>query len=333
MIIGHQRILEFLKKSIENKRLAHAYLFTGSAHLGKKTVALEFIRMLTGQEIDQAVHPDILIVEPEIVEKDGIKKELEIGIDQARKIQHQMNLFPYRADYKIALIDQADKMTSEASNCLLKTLEEPSGKAILILVTANPQRLLSTIISRCQLINFLPVAKKEIEKGLAVILRAKSEESRANTTGSGVYSGQNEGPAQDDKLKRIIRLANGRPGLAIEYLENPELLEEQNKIIRQLEKLLRADLNERYRYVEEIAKNVPVARQILNYWLFWFRDLLLLTVGCSDLVLCPEISQYQGAYSLPKLKSVIQTIKKTDWLLANPSINARLALEVLMLEL
>lgn len=315
MIIGHQRILEFLKKSVQNKRMAHAYLFTGSAHLGKKTVALEFIRMLNGQEIDQAVHPDILIVEPEIIEKNGVKKELEIGIDQARKIQHQMSLFPYQAPYKIALIDQAEKMTVDASNCLLKTLEEPTGRAVLILITAEPQSLLPTIVSRCQLIKFLPVTKDEIEKSIL-------SSGTVPTT---------ESPGQS--LKMIIRLANGRPGLAIQYLENPALLQAQDKIINQLEKLIRADLNERYQYIEAIAKDVPQSRHILNAWLFWFRDLLLLTLGCSDLVIYDQSSQYKDSYSLDKLKNIIQAIKKTDSLLANPSLNARLALEVLMLEI
>jgi len=300
MIIGHQPILEFLKKGIKNKRLAHAYLFIGSAHLGKKTVALEFIRMLNGQEIDQAVHPDILIVEPEVIDKNGVKKELAISIDQARKIQHQMSLFPYQADYKIVLINQAEKMTIEASNCLLKTLEEPFGQAILILITTDRQLLLPTIVSRCQTVKFLPVAEKEIKKRI--------------------------------KDPKIIRLANGRPGLAIQYLENPTLLQAQDKIINQLEKLIRADLNERYQYIEGIAKDVPQARQILNAWLFWFRDLLLLAVGCGDLAIYSETIRYKDCYSLAKLKAIIQAIKKTDLLLANPSINARLALEVLMLE-
>jgi len=312
MVIGHERILEFLEGSIKNKRLAHAYLFTGPACLGKRTVALEFIRMLVGNEIDKAVHPDISIIEPKTVEKEEIRKESGITIKQAREIQHQMSMFPYQADYKIALIDQAEKMSIEAANCLLKTLEEPTGKAILILVTASPKKLLPTIISRCQLVNFLPVRAEEIEKKIIQKFRSRTS-----------------------KLKQIIRLANGRPGLAINYLKNPELLDEQNKIISQLEKLLRSDLNERYQYVEQMAKDAPMARQILNYWLFWFRDLFLLTVGCSDLVIHPEAIQYQKSYSfsLAKLKKIIETIKKTDWLLTNPSINARLALEVLMLEL
>jgi len=301
MIIGHQPILKLLKKSIENKRLAHAYLFAGPEHLGKKTVALEFIRMLNGPEIGQAVHPDILIVEPELVEKKGVKKELEIGIDQARQIQHQMSLFPYQAPYKVVLIDQAEKMTVEAGNCLLKTLEEPSGQAILILIAAQPQLLLPTIVSRCQLIKFLTVGEEEIKKNVS-----------------------------DSK---IIRLANGRPGLAIQYLKEPALFQEQDKIISQLEKLVRADLNEGYQYVENMAKDIPRARKILKNWLFWFRDLLLLALGCPDLIIYPEAKRYQNCYSLTKLKNIIQAITKTDSLLANPSINHRLALEVLILEI
>ena len=309
MVIGHERVLEFLKKSIKKKRLAHAYLFTGPAHLGKKTVAWEFIRMLNGSEVDQVIHPDILIIQPEIVEREEVKKELEIGISQARQIQHQMSLYPYQASYKVVLIDQAEKMTREASNCLLKTLEEPAGQAILILIATNSQSLLPTIVSRCQLIRFLPVAEDKLRKGMASLRGDKSA------------------------LEQVVRLANGRPGLALRYLEEPAFLKEQNEVISQLEKLLRADLNERYVYVEGMVKDVPRARQILGYWLFWFRDLLLLDSGCSGLTIYSQTTRYQNSYSLPKLKNIIQSIKKTDRLLANSSINARLALEVLMLEL
>lgn len=306
MIIGHQHILDFLKKSVKNNRLAHAYLFTGPAYLGKKTVALEFIKTLIGSELN-VVHPDVHILKPEVIEKQGAKRESVISIKQIREVQHQMSLFPYQALYKIALIIRADKMTPEASNCLLKTLEEPTGKAILILITSKSKSLLPTIISRCQLVKFLSVDEKEIIKGLG-----------------SMGKGQN--------LKRIIRLANGRPGLAIKYLENPELLKAKEEIINQLEKLLKADLNERYKYIEKIWQDIPLAQQILEHWLFWFRDLLLLSVGRSDWTLYLESSDYKNSYSLGKLKSIIQAIKRTNWLLANSSINARLALEVLVLE-
>jgi DNA polymerase III subunit delta' len=300
MIIGHQRILNLLKKSVEKNHLAHAYLFSGPSHLGKKRVALKFVEILNGLAPAKNFNPDILIIEPEAVEKNGTKKELEIGIDQARKIQRQISLSPYQSSYKIIIIDQAEKMTFQASNCLLKTLEEPAGNSVLILITARPQMLLPTIVSRCQIIKFLPVAQGEIEKSV--------------------------------KNPKLARLANGRPGLAINYSENPELLENHNRIISQLEELLRSDLNKRYQYVEEMSKDVSQARQTLNDWLFWFRDLLLLSVNCPKLTLYQNTQEYHNCYSLPKLRSILKAIRETDWLLSNPSINARLSLEVLMLE-
>jgi len=277
MIIGHKHILSFLEKSIKNKRLAHAYLFSGPSHLGKYAVALEFIKMLVGEEINKSIHPDVLIVKPEIIETDkGVKRESEISIKEVRKIQHQMSLFPYRADYKIVLIDDADRMTNEATNCLLKTLEEPNGNAILILITANLKTLLPTIISRCQIVNFSHVSSEEIKKELKEIPDS------------------------------VVRLSNGRPGLAIQYLENPDILEEHNKIINQLEKILRADLSERYEYAEKISKDILSSRQILHHWLFWFRDLFLLANECPELTIYSDTMKYKDCYSLLKLKKLLK---------------------------
>ncbi|MCG2808937.1 MAG: hypothetical protein L6275_01160, partial [Candidatus Portnoybacteria bacterium] len=92
------------------------------------------------------------------------------------------------------------------------------------------------------------------------------------------------------------------------------------------------NFNERCQYAEKAAKNTPEARRNLGYWTIWFRDLLLSAAGCADLSLYPESSRARGFYSLPKLKNIIQAIRKTDNLLSNPSINARLSLEVLMME-
>lgn len=303
MIIGHQKILEFLKRSIQTKQLAHAYLFIGPANLGKKTAAQELIKMLGGQEIEKEIHPDILIVEPEMIEKKGIKKEAEISIDQVRQIQHQLSLCPYQAPYKIALINQAERMTREAANALLKTLEEPTQKTILILISSQPQLLLPTIISRCQIIKFLPVPLAEIEKSLP------------------------------SSSKEIIRLSAGRPGLVIRYLTKPQLLQEQKQIINRLEHLIQTDINQRYQYAEEIAKDVAQARQTLNTWLLYFRDLLLVNVGCPEFSTAPNSVQSELTWSSSKIKNIIQNIQRADLLLGNSSINARLVLENLMLEL
>lgn len=303
MVIGHQRILDFLKKSAAKKKIAHAYLFTGPASVGKKTVALEFMQMLNGPQAIEGVHPDVLIVEPIIEEKNDIKKELAIGIDQARQIRRQMSLSSHHSPYKIVLIDQAEKMTRQAANALLKTLEEPLGQAVLILITSNPQLLLATIVSRCQLVKFLPVPTFQIAKAL---------------------------PQASPK---ILRLAGGRPGLAINYLANSDLLKEQDEICHDLEKLIKADINQRYLYAEKLAKDISWARSVLNTWLLWFRDLILTKTDCQDLVIYSSTVKFGHNFSLKQLKNIIQSIRKTDGLLQNPSINSRLALEVLMLDI
>lgn len=303
MVIGHQRILDFLKKSAAKKKIAHAYLFTGPASVGKKTVALEFMQILNGPQAIEGVHPDVLIVEPIIEEKNDIKKELAIGIDQARQIRRQMSLSSHHSPYKIVLIDQAEKMTRQAANALLKTLEEPTGQAVLILITSNPQLLLATIVSRCQIVKFLPVPTFQIAKAL---------------------------PKASPK---ILRLAGGRPGLAINYLANPDLLKEQDEICHDLEKLIKADINQRYLYAEKLAKDISWARSVLNTWLLWFRDLILTKTDCQDLVIYSSTVKFGHNFSLKQLKNIIQSIRKTDGLLQNPSINSRLALEVLMLDI
>lgn len=311
MIIGHQKIIDYLSQGIKNNHLAHAYLFAGPAHLGKKTVAMEFIGRLTGADLNQKAQPDILLIEPETVEKEGVKKEAAITISQIKKVRHQMGLCPYQSPYKIALIDQAEKMTPEAGNCLLKTLEEPSGEAIIILISARPQQLLPTVISRCQLLKFLPVPHREIKKAIQNF--EISNELKSN-------------------LDKIIQLANGRPGIALEYLENPVLFGEYQKTINQLKRILSSDLNTRYQYVEEINRDAAGAQRILSQWLLWFRDALLNKLNCREIAVNQIELKYQNFYSLKQLKEIISKIEKTYYIIRNPSFNSRLALEVLMLE-
>ena len=141
-----------LEKSVKNNKLAHAYLFLGQENLGKMALAKQFVKIAqcglekseekinkipcgecrSCRDIEKNIHPDILIIKPEAQDKKKASKKTSIGIGQIRSLQRQLSFYPHSAPYKIAIIDNADKMTQEAANALLKTLEEPSGKAILI---------------------------------------------------------------------------------------------------------------------------------------------------------------------------------------------------------
>jgi DNA polymerase III delta prime subunit len=144
-IIGHKNQIELLEKAMKSGKLAHAYVFAGPEGNGKKLIAKNLaVEML---EIKSDFHPDFI----EINGADGIK------IEQIRELTYKLSLMPYQAKYKIALIDNADEMTTEAANALLKTLEEPKSYTYIFLITANPNRLPKTILSRSQKINFGPV--------------------------------------------------------------------------------------------------------------------------------------------------------------------------------
>lgn len=141
MIIDHQKRWEFLKKKFESDQLSHAYLFSGVRGLGKKDFAKKFA------EFVGCKFPDLMLVEPE----DG----KEISIVKIREIQNFLAYKSYYGNFKIVIIDQVHLMNQEAQSCFLKTLEEPKGRTLLILISSNPDLLLATILSRCQVIKFL----------------------------------------------------------------------------------------------------------------------------------------------------------------------------------
>jgi DNA polymerase-3 subunit delta' len=168
-ILGHQRQIEILHRALNAQRLAHAYLFAGPEGIGKRLVAMALVRAIycaqgegcgncaACRKVDHRNHPDIHFLEP-----DGTS----IKIDQVRGLQRELNFKPLEAPCKVGLIDHAEQMTTGAANALLKTLEEPPGRALLILLTSQPQRLLETIRSRCQPLNFTRHPQERIQAAL-----------------------------------------------------------------------------------------------------------------------------------------------------------------------
>ncbi len=360
MIIGHQKIIQFLNKSIANDKLAHAYLFVGAEHLGKRTVALEFAKALQccenrqhcvfgeqrlaagstfppapqiaknamlatndnfsscGQcrscrEIEKNSHPDVLLAEPEIIEIKGKVKELEIGIGKIRDIRHAVSLFPYYGPYKIVVINQADRLSREAANAFLKTLEEPTPKTIMILISSSYQNLLSTIASRCLPVKFLSVSDQEIKECLLKQKRVSFSEG---------------------ELSRVLRYAAGRPGIVINYLDHPEIIHEERKITKDLIELIGKDLSFKFKYAEMLSKDTELANRVLNQWVGVFRDSLLCSAGCdSPTVLGDFLERKKGFYGLRQTNDILQKIVAAKNLLGNSSFNSRLILEALMLNL
>ena len=161
-IRGHDKQIEILKNATRENTLAHAYLFTGITGIGKMTSARALAKILhctnipddfcdrciPCKQITSDTHPDTLVIKPE---GDTIK------ISQIRQMQEQIAFTVYEGTNKIVIIDKADRMTIQSSNCLLKTLEEPPPHTMLVLLTAIPYRVPPTIRSRCQRLIFQPL--------------------------------------------------------------------------------------------------------------------------------------------------------------------------------
>jgi len=146
---------ESLKKSVELGKLPHALLFCGQEKIGKKDLAIEFAKFFVNQDITKGTCPDFIFIEPE---NDNIQ------ISQIRNLIQKLYFKPYSAEHKLAIIDKADLMTQEAQNCFLKFLEEPSDKSFLILITAYPNTLLPTILSRVQKIRFFSNQDRKLDE-------------------------------------------------------------------------------------------------------------------------------------------------------------------------
>jgi DNA polymerase-3 subunit delta' len=147
----HQKQWEFLRRKFETGTLSHAYLFLGQQGLGKIDFALEFVRFLGCKS------PEILLIK-----KKEDKSEIEIS--QIREAQNFLSYKSYYGSHKVVIVDGAEQMNQEAQSCFLKTLEEPKGSTLLILISSKPDLILQTISSRCQVVKFFGKPKEDEEK-------------------------------------------------------------------------------------------------------------------------------------------------------------------------
>lgn len=294
-IIGHQNIIKYLVNCQKRNRLAHAYLFYGISHLGKTTVALKFAQQLLSES--RGPHPDLFELKLEEGKKD-------ISIEQVREWQHRLNLKSFGDGYKVGIIYQVENLNIQSANALLKTIEEPSAKTIIILITSAWQQLLPTIISRSQKIHFLPIPTKEIEKVVS------------------------QSVADKKKLREILAFSLGRPGLALRFSEDEDFFKAYLKFHQQLINLWQLSLAQRFEFLEKFLKgrdlkeNVSLAQDFLHHFEFILRDKLLAKYQSTDV---------QSVESL-KLVKQLNLLSQTKLFLRD-NIQPRLALENLLINI
>jgi len=252
-ILGHDKAIEFLLRSIENKMTSHAYIFTGPEGIGKKLVALNFAKSLNCLEapkarpcdgciscrkIDSSNHPDVFIVEP-------AKEGSRLGIDKVRELIKNVSLKPYEGRTKVYIIEGAGTLTSEASNAFLKTLEEPPSDSVIIFITDNAEGLLPTISSRCQTLKFFSLGADDV----CGILEKKHGID-------GIRS------------KILSRISSGSCGVALKINEK-KFFEKRELVLGGLADGSFFDLD-----FEKLPKNE--IRMYLDMILSWYRDVLVI---------------------------------------------------------
>ncbi len=307
-IIGHAPVLDFFDKVIAAGNLSHAYCLVGPDKAGKRTVAEHLSAKIFGVEPEKLkLQPDLMFVRQEMDEKTA-KTKKNIDVDQIRDLCLFLSRRSFLDGYKIAIIDEAEKMNVNSSNVLLKTLEEPKGKTILFLIAKDEMTLPRTIKSRCQTIYFHPVAKNLIKD---FIVSRGVEEKQAD---------------------EMARLSAGLPGRVCDWLENARGYEDYKKEILKFVSLFNKPFHDKLNKVNDLFgdKTDHIAarenlQDIMDIWLNVLRAFLHSNNGLAENKAKIKLDNKK----LIKISNLIQEAK--DFLSAN--IHPRLLVERILLEM
>ena len=250
-IIGNDKLKKELIHSVEINKTSHSYLFIGTEGIGKKLIAKEFAKMLLAVK-DTENSPDFSIIEP-----DGNS----IKIEQIREFQKKVSEKPIISNKKVYIINDSDKMTVEAQNCLLKTLEEPPEFVTIILIGSNENSFLSTIKSRCMILHFEKISDEQIQKYLQ-----DNHQTEINS-------------------KIMLEACQGSIGKALEIKDKQELYQNTEQLVNSLERKDKIDI---LNMSDFIYKSKDDKLEILNYMNVLFINLAKINSKYADCIAIVE---------------------------------------------
>lgn len=314
-ILGHDRIIEVLRRSLRNRKTAHSYLFEGVQGCGRKKTALTLIQALFCQvlpddacgvcpscrKVDGGNHPDIHLISP-------LPDKRDISIEQLREIQHELSLRPYEAPRKACIIDPAERMSVNAANSLLKTLEEPPGDALIILLTENAGMLLPTVRSRCQLFRFASLSPEHV--------RTLLERDGMTPEAAALVA-----PMSGGSLKRALEL------------DNESLTARREAVLSRVNQLDINRIATVFDAAEELSGNRDATVEMLDMLISFYRDAVHLGAGNEDIVnrsARPAIESIATRRSLPQNLGLLENIYETRRSVQR-NANPKLALDYLFM--
>ena len=258
-VVGHKDILKYISSAVENNRVSHAYILNGERGSGKKMLANLFAMTLlceTGdnepcgkchscKQAESGNHPDIIRVTHE--------KPNSISVDDIRtQVNNTVDIKPYQGPYKVYIIPQADMMTPQAQNAILKTIEEPPSYAVFLLLTENAETLLPTINSRCVMLKLRNIKDTLIKKYLMENLEIP-----------------------DYKADMCTAFAQGNMGRAIMLANSDHFNEIREEAVQLLKHISEMELNEIVAAVKNISVYKLEITDYLDIIMIWYRDVLI----------------------------------------------------------
>ena len=317
-IVGQGRIKGLLLDLLQNNRIPHAVLIEGLKGVGKKRIAVELAKGICCSAKEtrpcyvcsscikaiHSNHPEIKIID----------EDSSIKIETIREIQKEIQLKPYEGTKKVFIINNAERMTIQAQNALLKTLEEPPRYATIILLTHNASSLLPTIISRCQLFKMVPAKVEEIQRYLEESENLSLEESKV-----------------------IAAFSNGIIGKALRILQDEDFRKKRDIIIEIIKQLLEDKIIDLLEKVSFLNEEKDAAEDIFDIFLSWYRDLLIFRETQQvDFIMnydkIEEIRQQSKRISSNKSREIILIIEKNKSNMKS-NVNHQLNLEVMLLNI